>query len=164
MIIPAVTLRKKKILEADEMERYESGPLWVFDEDYKNGRELNFKRYDDLSGLYELYLDAEISHVDDIADAITGGATMVTMSESMSKEKMKKALFYTDSIILYTKGNRDVLSFFIANGGNYAYSDSVLIDRIQAQFTTKLNCDICNVIVPIGGYNGGRDKETPLLP
>lgn len=164
MIIPAVTLRKRKIVEAEELEKYESGPLWVVDEDYKSGRELNFKRYDDLSGLYEVYLDAEIAHVDDIADSITAGATMVTMSESIEIDRMKMALFYTNSLILYVKSRAEAADFFIENGGSNIYSDSFVFERAAVQYTSKLNCEKCNMVVPIGGFNGGRDKEAPVLP
>ncbi|MCL4446945.1 MAG: hypothetical protein M0Z77_01445 [Thermoplasmatales archaeon] len=164
MIIPSVTLRRKKILEAEALEKYESGPLWLVDEDYKNGRELNFKKYDDLSGVYELYLDAEISQVDDIADSITGGATMVTVSEAMEREKLRKALFYTDSLILYVKNNNEVVNYFLANGGSKVYSDSILFDDSAVEYTSKLNCDRCNIITPIGGFNGRRDKEASALP
>ena len=109
MIIPSITLSRKKIDEVDALDKYESGPLWLIDEDYKNGRELNFKKYDELSGIYELYLDAEISSVDDVADAITGGATMVTVSEMMDREKLRRALFYTESLVLYVRDKREGL-------------------------------------------------------
>ncbi|MCL5874787.1 MAG: hypothetical protein M1161_05570 [Candidatus Thermoplasmatota archaeon] len=164
MIIPSVTLRKRKIVEAEALEGYESGPLWLVDEDYKSGRELNFKRYDDLSGLYELYLDAEITQVDDIADAITGGSTMVTVSENIEKEKLKRALFYTDSLILYIRNRSEIADFFIENGGSRIYSDTQLFDGNVIEFTSRLACGKCNIVVPIGGLDGRRDKEAPSLP
>ncbi len=164
MIIPSVTLRKKRVVEADALEMYESGPLWLVDEDYKNGRELNFKTYDELSGIYELYLDAEISQVDDIADSITGGATMVTLSESMDREKLRRALFYTDSLILYVRSNREIADFFLSSGGRRIYSDSMLFEGNSVQFTRTLKCDSCNMVVPIGGFNDRRNKEAPALP
>ncbi|MEM0133979.1 MAG: hypothetical protein QXU18_01955 [Thermoplasmatales archaeon] len=164
MIIPSVTLRRKKIVEEGALEKYESGPLWLIDEDYKKGRELNFKRYDDLAGVYELYLDAEISHVDDVADSITGGATMVTISESMEREKLKAVLFYTDSLIFYFRGNMDLADFFFANGGSRVYSDTFTFNQNVVMFTSKNDCIGCNIVTPIGGFNGGRDKEAPALP
>ncbi len=164
MIIPSITLSRKKIDEVDALDKYESGPLWLIDEDYKNGRELNFKKYDELSGIYELYLDAEISSVDDVADAITGGATMVTVSEMMDREKLRRALFYTESLVLYVKDKREVADYFFANGGNKVYSDTYLFDDNAVQFTSKLNCDRCNTITPIGGFDGRRNTEAPSLP
>ncbi len=164
MIIPSITLSRKKIDEVDALDKYESGPLWLIDEDYKNGRELNFKKYDELSGIYELYLDAEISSVDDVADAITGGATMVTVSEMMDREKLRRALFYTESLVLYVKDKREVADYFFANGGNKVYSDTYLFDDNAVQFTSKLNCDRCNTIIPIGGFDGRRNTEAPSLP
>jgi len=148
----------------EALDKYESGPLWLIDEDYKNGRELNFKKYDELSGIYELYLDAEISSVDDVADAITGGATMVTVSETMDREKMRRALFYTESLVLYVKRKEGGRRLLFANGGNKVYSDTHLFDGNEVQFTSKLNCDRCNIITPIGGYDGRRNTETPSLP
>ena len=164
MMIPSITLSKKKIDQVDALDKYESGPLWLIDEDYKNGRELNFKRYDELSGIYELYLDAEISSVDDVADAITGGATMVTVSEMMDREKLRRALFYTESLVLYVRDKREVADYFFANGGNKVYSDTYLFDRNAVQFTSKLNCDRCNTIIPIGGFDGRRNTEASSLP
>ncbi len=164
MIIPSITLSRKKIDEVDALDKYESGPLWLIDEDYKNGRELNFKKYDELSGIYELYLDAEISSVDDVADAITGGATMVTVSEMMDREKLRRALFYTESLVLYVRDKREVADYFFANGGNKVYSDTYLFDDNAVQFTSKLNCDRCNTIIPIGGFDGRRNTEAPSLP
>ncbi|MGC8562232.1 MAG: hypothetical protein ACP5UZ_02145 [Thermoplasmata archaeon] len=164
MIIPSVTMRKRKIVEEGALEKYESGPLWLIDEDYKRGRELNFRRYDDLSGIYELYLDAEISRVDDVADSITGGATMVTISESIEKEKLRAALFYTDSLILYVRNNMELADFFFSNGGQRVYSDSLMFNRNAILYTSKQSCDGCNIVIPIGGFNGGRDKEAPALP
>ncbi len=164
MIIPSITLSRKKIDEVDALDKYESGPLWLIDEDYKNGRELNFKKYDELSGIYELYLDAEISSVDDVADAITGGATMVTVSAMMDREKLRRALFYTESLVLYVRDKREVADYFFANGGNKVYSDTYLFDDNAVQFTSKLNCDRCNTIIPIGGFDGRRNTEAPSLP
>ncbi len=164
MMIPSVTLRKKRIVESEELGKYESGPLWVVDEDYKNGRELNFKRLDELSGVYELYLDAEISRVDDVPDSITGGATMVTISETMDREKMKMALFYTDSLILYLRNDKDAADFFRSNGGSRVYSDSLISDSHSVDFTSRLECQSCNIVMPIGGFNGRRDTQTPALP
>ncbi len=164
MMIPSVTLRKKRIVESEELGKYESGPLWVVDEDYKSGRELNFKRLDELSGVYEVYLDAEILRVDDVADSITGGATMVTISERMEREKMKMALFYTDSLILYVRSNKEVTDFFRGNGGSRVYSDSSISDVQSVDFTSILGCQSCNIVMPIGGFNGRRDTQTPALP
>ena len=164
MMIPSITLSKKKIDQVDALDKYESGPLWLIDEDYKNGRELNFKKYDELSGIYELYLDAEISSVDDVADAITGGATMVTVSAMMDREKLRRALFYTESLVLYVRDKSEVADYFFANGGNKVYSDTYLFDDNAVQFTSKLNCDRCNTIIPIGGFDGRRNTEAPSLP
>lgn len=164
MIIPSVTLRRRRIVEEGALEKYESGPLWLIDEDYKKGRELNFRRYDDLSGVYELYLDAEISRVDDVADSITGGAAMVTISESIHKDKLRSALFYTDSLILYVRDNREIADFFFSNGGSRVYSDSLMFNGNATLYTTRQSCDACNIIVPIGGFDGGRDKEAPAIP
>ncbi len=164
MLIPYVTLRSKKIVEIDELERYESGPLWIMDEDFRSGKELNFRRYDDLSGLYEIYLDGEFRHEDDIADAITGGATMVTVYGDMDKEKLRKVLFYTDSVILSVKNGNGNADFFLQSGGTSIYSDSFIFHEALRQYSRVLRCERCTIIVPIGDYNAGRDKETSAIP
>lgn len=164
MVIPLITIRKNKISEADELGKYESGPLWIQDNDVKRGRELNFRIYDELSGLYEIYLDAELKYEDDVADSITAGATMVTISESIDGDKMKRMLFYTDSLIFYLRRDSRLCDFFINNGGMYVYSDSLLINNATIQFTRELDCKNCNLIKPIGEFNGGRNKEAPALP
>jgi len=148
----------------EALHKYESGPLWLIDEDYKDGREMNFQKYDELSGIYELYLDAEVSQVDDVADAITGGATMVTISETMEREKLRRALFYTESLVLYIREKRELADYFFANGGNRVYSDTYLFDGNAVQFTSKLDCYRCNIITPIGGFDGRRNEEAPSLP
>lgn len=160
MAVPMVTIRRRNIIEKKELEIYESGPLWVVDEDVKRGKELNFRIYDELSGLYEIYLDAELKYVDDVADAITSGTSLVTISGRTDREKMKSMFFYTNSLILYLgEGVKGMYDFFIRNGGEYLYCDDSRYDGIKTQFTKRLNCENCTLIEPIGDFNGGRNKE-----
>lgn len=164
MMIPAITLRNRIVVESEELDKYESGPLWVIDEDFKSGRELNFKRYDDLSGLYEIFLDGEFKHEDDIADAITAGAAMVTLSENVDRERIKKILFYTESLILYVNSNEGSADFFFDVGGQSIYSDSFVFQRATKQFSRVLSCDRCDRILPMEEFNARGNKETSSIP
>jgi hypothetical protein len=164
MIIPSVTVRRRKIVESDALLEYDSGPLWVVDEDFKRGKELNFVLYDDLSSLYTLYLDAEASHVDDIEDSLTAGAEMVTISERTDRKKIRDILSLTEAVIFYLREDEGKAHYFLQNGGFYIFSDMDIIKGVRIQFTGKFECENCYKIVPIGEMNAGRDKETSALP
>jgi len=157
MIIPAISIQKRKIREYEELERYSSGPLWVTDNDAKGGKEMNINIYDDLAGQYELYIDGEFRHRDDVADAITMGANMVTISERMDIKKMLDSLFITENIIFYYRGNREKMERFISEGGKYIYSDSYVENIPIKIFTRDGKCSECNIILDIGEYNGRRN-------
>ncbi|MGC8645038.1 MAG: hypothetical protein ACP5UO_02065 [Thermoplasmata archaeon] len=164
MIIPSVTVRRRRIVESEALLRYESGPLWVIDEDFKSGKELNFAMYDDLSSLYKLYLDAEVSHVDDIEDSLTAGAEMVTISEKTGRDRLRDMLSITEAIILYIREDVGKAYYFLQNGGSYVFSDLEIINGARWQFTRRLACENCYNVVPIGEMDGRRDKETSSLP
>ncbi|MEM0128147.1 MAG: hypothetical protein QXO03_03565 [Thermoplasmatales archaeon] len=164
MILPSVTIKKRKIVESDSLLEYASGPLWVIDEDFKDGRELNFSLYDDLSALYNLYLDAELGHVDDVEDALTAGAHMVTVTERTNHERLREILSITESAIFYVRGDSRKAYYFLQNGGAYVFSDNDVIEGAKVQFTSKLRCENCYIVVPIGDLNGGRNKEASSLP
>ncbi|MCL5681041.1 MAG: hypothetical protein M1515_03210 [Candidatus Thermoplasmatota archaeon] len=164
MEIPVINIRKRKILEEELLADYESGPLWVVDNDAKRGRELNFKIYDDLAGQYEIYLDGEFRHKDDISDGITMGASNVTISEQIEDEAIRELLSITESMILYYRGDDHKIEIFRDEGGLYVYSDSTIPEGMKQVFTRKISCDNCILLIDIGEYNGRRDKETDLLP
>ncbi|MGC8546192.1 MAG: hypothetical protein ACP5MU_00825 [Thermoplasmata archaeon] len=157
MIIPAINILKRRIRELEELEKYSSGPLWVIDNDAKAGKEMNINIYDDLAGQYELYIDGEFKHRDDVADAITMGANMVTISEKMDIKKMLDSLFITENIIFYYRGNREKMERFMSEGGRYIYSDSYVENTSINIFTRNEKCSECNIILDIGEYNGRRN-------
>lgn len=157
MIIPAINIKKRKIIEVEELDKYVSGPIWIIDNDAKLGKEMNIRIYDDLAGQYELYVDGEFKHKDDVADAITMGANMVTISEYIDNRGMRDSLFITENIILYFRGNKDKLALFRSEGGQYIYSNDELPDNSGKIFTRDTTCSICNIIIDIGEYNGRRN-------
>jgi hypothetical protein len=163
MDIPLVTVRKNKIAEKANLAQYESGPIWIQDSDAKRGREINFRTLGELGGLYEIYLDAELRYEDDVADSITAGASFVTVSEKVDQDRLKRMLFLTDSLILYVRENPGNGDLFIKNGGRYVYSDKFVIDGVNEQFSKELRCSKCNLIIPIGEFNGRGNKEASSL-
>ncbi|MEM0127296.1 MAG: hypothetical protein QW078_03195 [Thermoplasmatales archaeon] len=159
-----ITIRRRKVLELDALNDYESGPLWVVDEDFKHGKELNFALYDDLSSLYNLYLDLETRHMDDVEDALTAGASMVTITDRISRDRIGEILSITESVILYIRQDESKARYFLENGGSYVFSDVGVIAGAKVQFTSKLRCENCFMVIPIGEANDGRNKEAPSLP
>ncbi len=157
MIIPAISITKRKIIEYEELEKYSSGPLWVIDNDAKGGKEMNMKIYDDLAGQYELYIDAEFRHRDDVADAITMGANMVTISEKIEIKKMRDSLFMTENIIFYYRMNFERMQRFLSEGGKYIYSESYIENITVKIFTRDTRCGECDIIQDIGDFNGRRN-------
>lgn len=157
MIIPAINIKKRRIIEYDELESYSSGPIWIIDNDAKMGKEMNIGIYDDLAGQYDLYVDGEFRHRDDVADAITMGASKVTISEKMDRKNIVESLFMTENIIFFYRGNQEKLNFFLHEKGQYIYSDIEVESQGLSLFTKNLKCENCNIIVEISEYNGGRN-------
>ncbi len=157
MIIPAINIKRRKIIEYEELENYSSGPIWIIDNDAKMGKEMNIAIYDDLAGQYDLYVDGEFRHRDDVADAITMGASRVTISEKMDRRNIVESLFMTENIIFFYRGNQEKLNFFLHEKGQYIYSDIEVESQGLSLFTKNLKCEKCNIIVEISECNGGRN-------
>ncbi len=157
MIIPAINIKRRKIIEYEELENYSSGPIWIIDNDAKMGKEMNIGIYDDLAGQYDLYVDGEFRHRDDVADAITMGASRVTISEKMDRRNIVESLFMTENIIFFYRGNQEKLNFFLHEKGQYIYSDIEVESQGLSLFTKNLKCEKCNIIVEISECNGGRN-------
>ncbi len=157
MIIPAINIKRRKIIEYEELENYSSGPIWIIDNDAKMGKEMNIAIYDDLAGQYDLYVDGEFRHRDDVADAITMGASRVTISEKMDRRNIVESLFMSENIIFFYRGNQEKLNFFLHEKGQYIYSDIEVESQGLSLFTKNLKCEKCNIIVEISECNGGRN-------
>ncbi|MEM0136673.1 MAG: hypothetical protein QXU18_15840, partial [Thermoplasmatales archaeon] len=119
---------------------------------------------DDLSSLYNLYLDLETRHTDDVEDALTTGASMVTITDRMSRDKVREILSITESVILYIREYESKTRYFLESGGSYVFSDVGVVTGAKVQFTSKFRCKNCFMVIPIGEANDGRNKEAPSLP
>lgn len=113
-------VRRKKIggLKIREfIESCEDSKLYLLDIDAYMGREMNIKVYNELSGIFDMWIDSAPRRVEDVMDLIVLGAQYAVLNDFyMEEERIMKTLELTENIVLKSY-NAGRIEKFIKNGG-----------------------------------------------
>jgi len=97
------TVRRKKVdgLKIDEfIDSCESSKLYLIDIDPYFGREMNFKVYRELSGIFDLWIDAAPRRVEDAMDVLISDAEIAVITGIYFWDPIESILEITENIAL----------------------------------------------------------------
>jgi len=101
----------------DFIEKNEENTLYLLDIDSYLGSEMNFKIYDELSGIFDLWIDAAPRKHYDVMDILVSGGNMAIISDYFMKYKeIEKSVELTENIMLKSY-NVEIIEKFIMIGG-----------------------------------------------
>ncbi len=99
------------------LDNFEGNVLYIIDVDSYNKREMNLKTYDELSGLFELWIDAAPRRYYDVMDILViGGNKAIIDSNFMRDKDIEKILELTDNVILKSYDKRRIENFIMFGG------------------------------------------------
>ncbi len=128
----------------DFIEECDEKKLYILDIDSYLGREMNFKIYRELEGIYELWIDSAPRTNEDVMDIlVSGGDVAVIMNEFLRKREMEKIIEITDNIALKSIFI-DNLKKFIELGGKIIISSVNMGYEIKdVELYTMRNREVC---------------------
>ena len=127
----------------DFLDNFEGETLYILDIDSYNRREMNLKIYDELSGLFELWIDAAPRRHYDVMDILViGGNKAIIDSNFIKYREVEKILELTDNVILKSY-DRERLENFIMLGGREVITSKKLADYINAKTYIMKGGELC---------------------
>lgn len=125
------------------VESFDGEVLYLLDVDAHKGSEMNFKIYDELSGLFDMWIDAAPRRHYDVMDVLVigGNKAVITPYFTMWKE-IEKAIEITDNVILksYDVGEIDK---FLSMGGKEVITSARMAPIIKASTYVLKGGEIC---------------------
>ncbi len=101
----------------DFIEECDEKKLYILDIDSYLGREMNFKVYRELEGIYEIWIDSAPRINEDVMDIlVSGGNIAVLMKEFLRKKELEKIIEVTDNIALKSIFMENIKEFINMGG------------------------------------------------
>ena len=125
------------------LDNFEGNTLYIIDIDSYNRREMNLKIYDELSGLFELWIDAAPRRHYDVMDILViGGNKAIIDSNFMRDKEIKKTLELTDNVILKSY-DRERIENFIMLRGEEIITSKHIADYVDAKKYIMKGGELC---------------------
>jgi hypothetical protein len=129
------TVRRKRIdgMKVDEfVERYEHSKVYLIDVDPHLGREMNFKVYRELSGIYDMWIDAAPRKVEDVVDVLISDAEIAIITGAHFRDSYEEVLEIAENVALRSIYPNEV-NAFIRAGGKIVILPRNIIEGIDAE-------------------------------
>ncbi len=125
------------------LEDVNEGILYLLDVDSHNGREMNFKVYDEFSGIFQLWIDAAPRKHYDVMDILVSGGNMAVVNDHFMREgEIEKILELTENVIL--KSYRfESIEKFIRLKGKIVITSENLAPLVPAETYVFKGGEIC---------------------
>jgi len=121
----------------------EESLLYLLDIDSYLGREMNFKIYDELSGIFELWIDAAPRRHYDVMDILVSGGNMaIIMDHFMKPREIEKSVEITENIILKSF-SFEIIEKFIMVGGKKVITSPNIASLLSGEIYVLKGGEIC---------------------
>ncbi len=122
-------VRKKRVdeLKVDQfIESCEEDTLYLLDVDTYFGREMNFKVYRELEGIYKLWIDATPRVIEDVMDVLISNADMAVITGIYFRDDLEELLELTESVTMKSIFTEDIENFLSVGGYTVITSPIIL--------------------------------------
>ncbi len=126
--IPVHEVRKKRVdgMKVDEfIENCDEDTLYLLDIDTYFGKEMNFKVYRELEGIYNLWIDATPRLIEDVMDILISNADLAVITGIYFRDDLEELLELTESVAMKSIFTEDIENFL--NVGGYTVITSPII-------------------------------------
>ena len=125
------------------VERSEESILYLLDIDSHMGKEMNFKIYDALSGIFELWIDAAPRRHYDVMDILVSGGNIAIISDHFMKYKeIEKSVELTENVMLKSY-KMESIEKFIMIGGKGILTSSRLAPLLSGKVYVFKGGEVC---------------------
>ncbi len=112
-------VRRKRVdgMKIDEfIDNCESSRIYLLDVDPYFGREMNFKVYRELSGIFDLWIDSAPRKVEDVVDVLISDAEIAVLTGVYFWDSLDELLEMTDNVAMRSVFPRHIERFLAAGG------------------------------------------------
>ncbi len=140
------TIKRKRIdgLKIDDfIEKCDSQNLYLIDIDPYFGKEMNFKVYRELSGIYDLWIDAASRRIEDVMDVLVSDADVAVITGVYFWDSLKDLIDLTDNVAMKSIYEKHI-DEFVKLGGKIVILPRNMANRYNVEvkiFTKKGVCD-----------------------
>ncbi len=128
-------VRKKKIdgMRIDEfVENCDESKIYLLDMDPYFGKEMNFKVYRELSGIYNIWIDAAPRNVEDVMDILVSDADFAVITGVYFRDPLEELLEITENVAMRSIFKKYVDEFINA-GGKIVILPRNMIKQVEAE-------------------------------
>jgi len=139
------TVKRKRIdgLKIDEfIDNCESSSLYLIDIDPYFGREMNFKVYRELSGIYDLWIDAASRKIEDVMDVLVSDAEVAVLTGIYFWDKLDELLEMTENVAMKSIYEKHI-NEFIKLGGKIIIVPRNMAARYGGKVYTITGREVC---------------------
>ncbi len=127
-------MRRKRIdgMKIDRfVEECEDSRIYLLDIDPYFGREMNFRVYRELSGIYDMWIDSAPRRVEDVVDVLVSDAEVAVLNGFYFWDPLDELLEMTDNVAMRSV-SEDHFERFLAAGGKIVILPRNMLDRFEA--------------------------------
>ncbi len=113
------TVRRKRIDGKkidDFVEECEASKLYLIDVDTYFGREMNFKVYRELSGIFDLWLDSSPRKIEDVMDVLISDADVAVITGVYFWDSLDDLMGLSDNVAMKSIFEKHIIDFMNAGG------------------------------------------------
>ena len=128
--IPVHLVRRKRIdgLKVDDfVENCDCNTIYLLDLDTYFGREMNFRIYHELEGIFNMWIDSSPRVIEDVMDVLISSADMAVIMGIYFRGNMDELLSLTENVAMKSIFDEDIENFL--NRGGYTIITSPRIMR-----------------------------------
>ncbi|AGB04919.1 hypothetical protein AciM339_1049 [Aciduliprofundum sp. MAR08-339] len=127
----------------DFVESFDEDLLYLIDVDSHNGGEINFKVYDELSGLFEMWIDAAPRRHYDVMDVLVIGGNKAVITPYFTRWKeITRAIELTENTVLKSYNIEDI-GRFLSMGGKEVITSVRMAPLVHANTYVLKGGEIC---------------------
>ena len=117
--------------------------IYLIDVDSHNHREMNFRVYDVLSGIFELWIDAAPRRHYDVMDVLVSGGNIAIISDYFMKEKELRASLELSENLIFKSYQLDKIEKFITWGGKRVITSRSIAPFVSVERYIMRGGEIC---------------------
>ena len=124
------------------MDRCEDSKLYLLDIDPYFGKEMNFKVYRELSGLYDIWIDAASRKIEDVMDILIFDAEIAVLSGIYFWDELSELLELTDNVAMKSIFSKHIVDF-VKVGGKIVILPKNLVNEFEGEKYIMTGKEVC---------------------
>jgi uncharacterized protein related to proFAR isomerase len=124
------------------VEECDDSQIYLIDIDPYFGKEMNFKVYRELAGIYDLWIDAASRKVEDVMDVLVSDAEVAVITGVYFWDPLEELMDMTDSVAMKSIFQKHI-DEFIKLGGKIIIVPNNLVHNYEADVRVMSRQGVC---------------------